>query len=118
MRLENGWTPVRRPDQGEYPSRPRALVHVEVLAALLVGERSPGLPPRDLEEIVEVESPDPHTVAPARRGELPPVRTERHALDRASGPAQAELWCARVRVEQPHQTVDARYGDARSVGTE
>jgi hypothetical protein len=40
-------------------SRPRALVHVEVLAALCVGERSPGLPLRDLEEIVDVESPYP-----------------------------------------------------------
>src|ERR671919_2986317 len=99
-------------------SRLRALIHVEVLAALLVGERSPGFSPRDLEEIVDVESPDPDTVAPARGGELHSVRTESHTLYRASGPSQAELWRARVRVEQPHQTVDARYGDARSVGAE
>src|ERR687892_213967 len=90
----------------------------EVLATLLVAERSPGLSPRDLEEIVYVESPDPDTVAPARGGELHTVLTESHTLYRASGPSQAELWRARVRVEQPHQTVDARCGDARSVGAE
>jgi hypothetical protein len=72
---------------------------MEILAALLVGDCSPGLSPRDLEEIIEVEGPDPDTVAPARGGEFHPVRTERHALHGASGPAQAKLWRARVRVE-------------------
>jgi hypothetical protein len=31
---------------------------MEKLAALLVGKRSPGLAPRDLDEIVDVEDPD------------------------------------------------------------
>ena len=39
---------------------------MEVLAALLIGERPPGLLPGDLEEIVDVERPDPHAVT-ARR---------------------------------------------------
>jgi hypothetical protein len=39
-------------------SRLRAGVHMEKLAALLVGKRSPGLAPRDLDEIVDVEDPD------------------------------------------------------------
>jgi hypothetical protein len=66
------------------PSRLRALVHMEMLAALLVGERSPGLSARDLEDIVDVDGPDPDAVAPARGGELRPVRTERNPLHRAS----------------------------------
>src|SRR4029453_3771733 len=99
-------------------SRLRTSIHMEVLAALVVGERSPGLAPRDLEEIVDVESPDPDAVAPAGGGELHPVRTERHPLYGASGPSQAKLWCAGLGVEQPHQAVDARYRDARSVGAE
>src|ERR671919_2103204 len=70
-------------------SRLRALIHVEVLAALLVGERSPGFPPRDLKEILDVESPDPDTVAPARGDELLPVRTEGHAFYCASCPPKA-----------------------------
>src|ERR671919_1086267 len=70
-------------------SNTRTPIHMEILAALLIGERSPGLPPRNLEEIVDVKSPDPDTVAPARGDELLPVRTEGHAFYCASCPPKA-----------------------------
>src|SRR6185503_9503784 len=77
--------------EGDWPpSNPRAPIHVEVLAALCIGERPSRLVSRDLEEIVEVEGPDPDTVAPARGGELRAVRTEGHALHGASGPSEAQ----------------------------
>ena len=45
------------------------------------------------------------------------VRTERHPST-AHRTLAGELWRAGLGVEQPHQAVDARRGDARSVGAE
>ena len=45
--------------------RPGALILVKILAALLLGELPHDLPAGDLEEVVDVEGPNPNTVAQA-----------------------------------------------------
>ena len=99
------WKNTRGSDHFAHPSRLRAPIDVEVLAALLVGERPPGLPPGNREEIVDVERPDPDTVAPARGGELHPVWTESHTLYGASGPSLArhEALLGVARGEKSHR---------------
>ena len=67
--------------------RRRALLDVQVLAALLVGERPPGFPPRDLEEIIDVEGPYPNAFT-ARRGQLRAVHTEGHTRNLAPRASQ------------------------------
>ena len=109
--------PERR-DKSGAGERLRAPSHVKVLVALLVGERPPDLPAGDPEEVVDVEGPDPNTVARIRRGELRPVRAEGHLSIAASMPCRTSCCCARVRIEQPNRAVEARGGDARSVGAE
>src|SRR5262245_25965390 len=81
-------------------SRLETGLRVQVLTALGVGEGSPSLPMRDVEEILDPQSPDPDAVAPAGGGELCAIWAESHAFDGASGPSQDELLRPSVRVEQ------------------
>ena len=48
---------------------------MEMLTAFFFGERSAGLPARDLEEIIDVESPDPDTVGHRAVAEFVNVET-------------------------------------------
>ncbi len=64
--------PARPVVEPAVPLHLRALIHVKVLAALLVGERPRDLPTGDLDEVVDVEGPDPNAVAPAREASFVP----------------------------------------------
>ena len=64
---------------------------MEILAALLVRERPRDLPVGDLEQIGDVEGPDPNTAARAGGGEFRTARTEGHSGYGAADARQDEL---------------------------
>ncbi len=96
------------------PSRSgrRAPILVEVLTALLGGERPRHLLPGDLKEVVNVERPDSNSAAarhvllrpPLSRGEFRAVRAEGHMAYRTRA-WQNEAPCPRVRLEQSNSAV-------------
>jgi hypothetical protein len=60
-------------------SRPLAPIHMEILAALFVREGPRDLSAGNLEEVFDVEGPDPNAAARAGRSEPGAIRAEGHA---------------------------------------
>jgi hypothetical protein len=96
----------------------RAPIHVQVLAAFLVGERPRNVLPSDLQQVVYVQGPDLYTAARVPRRKLRAVWTEGDAGRSARVRRQHQLLPARSCPEQPNGAVLVSGRDQGSVRAE